>query len=175
MTSLQVEEQYRAGGQEVMWYVVSDCAALRGKAAERYGARVLVPRNETPVEHLAFSSGDPARDVLAFRVAFAEQWLLGMTDFQVCFGFPWSGESLFPDRMRQQFIAVGPRAHRGAVGAIGAMWAHAVGMLTSRCTAMQCMPSMPGIIQSAFACLTDYQVGFARRATQGTSFNICQR
>ena len=72
------------GGQEVIWYVVSDCAALRTKAKERYGAKVLVPRGEAPVEHVVHSSGNATRDVLAFRVAFAEQWLLGMTDFQVC-------------------------------------------------------------------------------------------
>ena len=72
------------GGQEVLWYVVSDCAQLRARAAERYGAKVVVPRGgAVPVEHLMISSGDAARDVLAFRAAFAEQWLLGMTDFQV--------------------------------------------------------------------------------------------
>ena len=70
-------------GQNVLWYVVSDCARLRGKAAELYGAKVMLPKGETPVEHLAFSSGNSTRDILAFRVAFAEQWLLGMTDFQV--------------------------------------------------------------------------------------------
>ena len=79
----QVEEQYRVGGQQVLWYVVSDCARLRARAAERYGAKVMLPGGEAPVEHLGFSSGNATRDVLAFRVAFAEQWLLGMTDFQV--------------------------------------------------------------------------------------------
>ena len=81
---MQVEEQYRVEGQEVLWYVVSDCARLRGKAAELYGAKVMLPQGETPVEHLGHSSGNATRDILAFRVAFAEQWLLGMTDFQVC-------------------------------------------------------------------------------------------
>ena len=71
-------------GQKVIWYVVTDCAHLRARAAERYGAKVLLPRGgDLPVEHLMFSSGDAARDVLAFRAAFAEQWLLGLTDFQV--------------------------------------------------------------------------------------------
>lgn len=79
----QVEEQYRVRGQEVLWYVVSDCARLRSKAAERYGAKVLLPGGEAPVEHLNFASGNATRDLLSFRVAFAEQWLLGMTDFQV--------------------------------------------------------------------------------------------
>lgn len=79
----QVEEQYRVGGQEVLWYVVSDCAQLRSKAAEVFGAKVLLPRGDTPVEHVMHSSGNATRDVLAFRAAFAEQWLLGMTDFQV--------------------------------------------------------------------------------------------
>ena len=79
----QVEEHYRVEGQQVLWYVASDCARLRGRAAERYGAKVLLPQGEAPVEHVMESSGNATRDALAFRVAFAEQWLLGMTDFQV--------------------------------------------------------------------------------------------
>ncbi len=37
----QIEDEYRVESMPVHWYVVSDCAALPYKAAERYGGKVL--------------------------------------------------------------------------------------------------------------------------------------
>ena len=45
--------------------------------------QVLLPSHELVTEHVTFSTGNSTKDVLAMRTAFAEQWLLGMTDFQV--------------------------------------------------------------------------------------------
>ncbi|EIE18113.1 hypothetical protein COCSUDRAFT_60600 [Coccomyxa subellipsoidea C-169] len=67
----------------VRWYVVSDCPSLRYKAADKYGPKVLLPTRELVTDHIFYKSGNRTRDMLAFRTAFAEQWLLGMTDFQV--------------------------------------------------------------------------------------------
>ena len=36
----QVEEEYRVEGMPVHWYMVSDCPALRYKAAKKYGPKV---------------------------------------------------------------------------------------------------------------------------------------
>ena len=46
--------------------------------------QVLLPTRELVTDHIFYKSGNRTRDMLAFRTAFAEQWLLGMTDFQVC-------------------------------------------------------------------------------------------
>lgn len=45
--------------------------------------QVLLPSSKLVTEHITFQSGNSTRDKLAFQTAFAEQWLLGMTDFQV--------------------------------------------------------------------------------------------
>ncbi|BDA45840.1 hypothetical protein COCOBI_07-6270 [Coccomyxa sp. Obi] len=79
----KVEEEYRVEGVPVHWYVVSDCHTLRYKAAKLYGKKVLLPNQETVTEHMEHSSGNSTRDILAFRTTVAEQWLLGMTDFQI--------------------------------------------------------------------------------------------
>jgi hypothetical protein len=51
--------------------------------------QVLLPSQELVTEHITYSTGNTTKDLLAIRTAFAEQWLLGMTDFQVRLGaFP---------------------------------------------------------------------------------------
>ncbi|KAK9919098.1 hypothetical protein WJX75_009394 [Coccomyxa subellipsoidea] len=79
----KVEEEYRVEGMPVHWYMVSDCPALRYKAAKKYGPKVLLPSQELVTEHITYSTGNTTKDLLAIQTAFAEQWLLGMTDFQV--------------------------------------------------------------------------------------------
>ena len=37
---VQVEQEYKVEGMPVLWYVVSDCPALRYKAAKKYGLKV---------------------------------------------------------------------------------------------------------------------------------------
>ncbi|CAL8469091.1 g8632 [Coccomyxa elongata] len=79
----KVEEEYRVEGRPVYWYIVSDCPSLRTEAAKLYGAKVLLPSHEMVTEHIEHASGNATRDRLAFRTTVAEQWLFGMTDFQV--------------------------------------------------------------------------------------------
>ena len=45
--------------------------------------QVLLPSHETVTEHIEHASGNATRDMLAFQTTIAEQWLFGMTDFQV--------------------------------------------------------------------------------------------
>ena len=70
-----------------LWYIVTDCAGLRLQLRNSWGLKVWVPRTELAPIHIdkLQSSGVPlgAADVLRVYTAFAEQWLLAMTDYQV--------------------------------------------------------------------------------------------
>ena len=66
---------------------MTDCAGLRMQVRSSWGPKVWVPEAELAPVHIdrLHSSGVPldAADVLRIHTAFAEQWLLAMTDFQV--------------------------------------------------------------------------------------------
>ncbi len=64
-------------------YVMSDCAGLPFRVAERFGDKVLLPSLDARVEHIDHFTNNRTNDILVLRSTFAEHYLFSMTDFQV--------------------------------------------------------------------------------------------
>ena len=76
----QIEEHKRlTAKQRVIWFVISDCFGVRVDAKEKYGDKVMTNLQMLPTHLLDPGSDDGA----AFLLPFAENWLFGMTQFQV--------------------------------------------------------------------------------------------
>eukprot|EP00887_Chlorella_sp_A99_P002550 scaffold6.g2550.t1 len=82
-------------GRRVAWYLVSDSLALRRAAVGALGRnRTIVTRtDDVQILHSRYSGLDGSISLEArrdgFRAAVAEQWLLGLTHYQLISG--WSG------------------------------------------------------------------------------------
>ena len=74
-------------GQRVVWYLVSDSMAVRRRAKERYGDKVVTRLDGLTLKHVGDKGGGGLRDEAERRAAFlssaGEMWLLSLCDFHV--------------------------------------------------------------------------------------------
>ncbi|GFR42881.1 hypothetical protein Agub_g3873 [Astrephomene gubernaculifera] len=75
----------RSQGSGVRWFLVSDSGVVRRHAAARYGDKVIVHLKTNP-RHVSHTG---QVDMHGSRLAAAEHWLFGMSDYQVI--SYWSG------------------------------------------------------------------------------------
>jgi hypothetical protein len=77
----QLEQSYMQPQQQVVWLLVSDSPVLRTGAARRFGSKLLTASG-LKLEHS--SHGNAAKTSLeGFLASIAENWVFGLTDFQV--------------------------------------------------------------------------------------------
>lgn len=86
----QIENAHKAPNQQALWYLISDSNAVRIKAKEVYGKKLLTTTTAL-VQHSANFEGKGAPEgrkpltMEGMQITAGEHWTFGMTDYQVCF------------------------------------------------------------------------------------------
>jgi len=78
----RIEDDFRADGQEVIWYLITDSSNLRTLALAEYGNK-LVSRTDLRVTHIGKERSDNRPPVAGFVAAFAEMYLFAFADYHV--------------------------------------------------------------------------------------------
>ena len=87
----QIEDDNVVANRQVLWYLLSDSQPLREFAKEKFGDKLLVtiPGEGMALGHSTWGADDPYQ---AFISAAGENWLFGMTDYQVVTGASYFGK-----------------------------------------------------------------------------------
>ena len=75
----QIEQSFDINGQEPVWYLVSDSLEIRQRASEAYGEKIMT--HLTQPGHVWATDGQTQH--AAMIQAAGENWLFGMTDYQI--------------------------------------------------------------------------------------------
>ena len=86
----QIQDNNLMSGRAVVWYLVSDSQPLREYAKAKYGDKlhVTIPGNGLTLDHSTWGSSG----YQGFISAAGENWLFGMTDYQVVTGASYFGK-----------------------------------------------------------------------------------
>ncbi len=87
----QIEGDNVVANRQVLWYLLSDSQPLREFAKEKFGDKLLVtiPGEGMALGHSTWGADDPYQ---SFISAAGENWLFGMTDYQVVTGASYFGK-----------------------------------------------------------------------------------
>lgn len=87
----QIEDDNVVANRQVLWYLLSDSQPLREFAKEKFGDKLLVtiPGTGMALGHSTWGADDPYQ---SFISAAGENWLFGMTDYQVVTGASYVGK-----------------------------------------------------------------------------------
>lgn len=77
----ELEKSFAVAGQQVVWLLISDSSALRSGAEQKYGEKLVVTQG-LRLEHSSHSNTAKV-SLDGFQASVAENWLFGMTDFQI--------------------------------------------------------------------------------------------